>query len=962
MKSKMKSAFAIIAVALMIMVAVVPMVSVFSDEADAAVAPSAVEYDNSVKTPIVISGKLLNADGTTAVANSMIIAKIASGTGAGTYYGYTDTSGEFAISITQEKGTALGDIVLTVDGNEVIMDATGAYIYNGAYGITFPAVTLKNVNSNESVNIIAGTVLVSGKLELKGSAVGVNVSTSISGAEGTVKSKADGTFSFYGVVGKTYTLTASAVGTTFAIGAAPANTYTVKASGNTEIVLKAADYLLYGTTTVPKFTFSAISAPATGTVASVTGLAVPTFSTVTDASGNNTYYYYSKITYSTDASTSAFSTSTFDVNFDASSGITSQKTNSLPTLVRGTPVTGHADCNIAVNPSNLISGSVAVGDSTYSVPIVPTSVLLTGTYNNGTTDVTITKTAIVYGGEWFVGTEQAYTPTGGTATTTTLNVTKIVPTVSVTGYTFALATTSGVIYSNNHVLVSGSVDKFVGKTANITYTATGAVPASPAVLSAKIGGVGEVKTYKFYVPAGTSVTVNAPSTEYAPNVYTNANVQKEIVVPEFKCPSDLITYTGKITLNGKAIKIDEEKIAYSVDGGMTFTAFDSSTIKFDANNTYSFKLSKTIDVKDIFVKIAQKTGIGYAFDTTLKTAATSGTDYYYNFYGVTGTAVADIPVKAEEISVTVKDGNTPSENIIEGQKVNFYMSKKALADVVEDKKKVDLGSATTNAKGIASIMAGKVGSSGYNIYAIPEGDATLGAYVLSGINVTDGMIISTSKTTSGTIITDKGVIVSDPKVSYVEYNATGIVLGEGKAKVVDGKYYIVSKSDVSKVVIKVDGYELVNDTVTVGSMTADLKDAKAVAPIVVKHNVSYEGSYYNYVNVTTGDFAKGKVITLSAASEFTIEDTENLYADGYTKYTFKAWYVNGKQISTDAITSYTVGDENIVVSADYTSEHVTVADGKEKDDGVDSNVMIIGIAAVVVALIAVVYAVIQKKE
>ena len=319
MKTKMKSAFAFIAVALMIMVAVVPMVSVFSDEADAAVTPSAVEYDNSVKTPIVISGKLLNADGTTAVANSMIVANIATGVGAGTYYGYTNASGEFAISITQEKGTALGDIVLTVEDDDVIMDATGAYIYNGAYGITFPAVTLKNVNSNESVNIIAGTVLVSGKLELKGSAVGVNVSTPIIGAEGTVTSKADGTFSFYGVVGKTYNLTASAVGTTFAIGAAPADKYTVKASGNTEIVLKAADYLLYGTTTVPKFMFSAISEPATGTVASVTGLAAPTFSTVTDTSGNNTYYYYSKITYSTDASTSAFSTSTFDVNFEATS-------------------------------------------------------------------------------------------------------------------------------------------------------------------------------------------------------------------------------------------------------------------------------------------------------------------------------------------------------------------------------------------------------------------------------------------------------------------------------------------------------------------------------------------------------------------------------------------------------------------------------------------------------------------
>ena len=216
----------------------------------------------------------------------------------------------------------------------------------------------------------------------------------------------------------------------------------------------------------------------------------------------------------------------------------------------------------------------------------------------------------------------------------------------------------------------------------------------------------------------------------------------------------------------------------------------------------------------------------------------------------------------------------------------------------------------------------------------------------------------------GYLKTESGIIGN---VDYTyDVFASDKFIGTDKGKTVDGRFDLAYPDNATDIKLYVSGYgaDVTGAPVLFNATTAGQfdKDVKVIPTVEKEYKVSYEGSYYDYVNVTTGDFAKGKVITLSAASEFTIEDTENLYADGYTKYTFKAWYVNGKQISTDAITSYTVGDENIVVSADYTSEHVTVADGKEKDDGVDSNVMIIGIAAVVVALIAVVYAVIQKKE
>ena len=936
MKTKMKSAFAFIAVALMIMVAVVPMVSVFSDEADAAVEPFAAEYDNSVKTPIVISGTV-NDSKNNPLKNVPVTVE---------YDGkkvavITGDSGEYSVTTTVSETGLIKEVKVTVDSKTEKVKGE----VNEAYGMEFPVVTFNSISASTTMDVISNTALVTGMIVTKDNETVYVSDVSITGAVGTVKT-VNGAFSFYGKIGSEYTLSASAVGTQF-----KAEKFILDADGYVDVELIAEKNIATFTLSLPLAPSSFTVEKAEGNnVNSVTGLG-----SITLGKNGEQNYAYALINYATTAikDDQSFVKTKFTVNYSdfvekVGVEIGNDDTDDRKKVV---PVDDEGSIGL-----KLYTGSVIVGDKA----VTPSSVDFKGKYTLNEKEQTKTLKAKIIGTNWYVSKVAAY---GGDVA---VDYSSYIVNATFAGYAFDVKEDEdGDFEATNAVKITGNVDKLptgVYESA-IKVTATNYV-AGKLTLTPSENGL----KYEFYVPMNTSVTIEAPSADYKPSKYVNDKVTADTEIETFIYDSSVeyTTYTGKVTLNGVAISLIGTDLAYSIDGGITFKAFGSTgaaAATFESN-AYSFDLPKTIDAKDVFVKVAQTYTTGYAFDTTYKTAATSGKGYYYNFFGVTGTAVADIPVKAEEISVTVKDGNEPAAaNIIEGQKVNFYMSDKAsLDEVAKDKKKVDLGSATTDAKGIASIMAGKVGSSGYKIYAIPEGDATLGAYVLSGINVTDGTITSTSKTTSGTVITDKGVIVSDPKVSYVEYNATGIVLGEGKAKVVDGKYYIVSKSDVSKVVIKVDGYELVNDTVAVGSMTADLKDAKAVAPVVVKYNVSYEGSYYNYVNVTTGDFAKGKVITLSAASEFTIEDTENLYADGYTKYTFKAWYVNGKQISTDAITSYTVGDENIVVSADYTSEHVTVADGKQKDDGVDSNVMIIGIAAVVVALIAVVYAVIQKKE
>ena len=100
MKTKMKSAFAFIAVALMIMVAVVPMVSVFTEE-NGVDAASETEYDNSVVSPIVIEGAIKNND--TPLSNVPVTINY----NKVDYVVYTDGSGKYTLTTTVATGNVI---------------------------------------------------------------------------------------------------------------------------------------------------------------------------------------------------------------------------------------------------------------------------------------------------------------------------------------------------------------------------------------------------------------------------------------------------------------------------------------------------------------------------------------------------------------------------------------------------------------------------------------------------------------------------------------------------------------------------------------------------------------------------------------------------------------------------------------------------------------------------------------
>ena len=107
----------------------------------------------------------------------------------------------------------------------------------------------------------------------------------------------------------------------------------------------------------------------------------------------------------------------------------------------------------------------------------------------------------------------------------------------------------------------------------------------------------------------------------------------------------------------------------------------------------------------------------------------------------------------------------------------------------------------------------------------------------------------------------------------------------------------------------------------------------------------------DHVTVVGDPDAVGKKVTLLADEKY-VQGSGN----AAVLYTFNGWYAGGVLKSSDSVYIYTVVDGEQIV-AKYTAEIPGSSQG-----GVDPMVLIIGICAVVVAIAAVVFAVVGKKE
>ena len=181
----------------------------------------------------------------------------------------------------------------------------------------------------------------------------------------------------------------------------------------------------------------------------------------------------------------------------------------------------------------------------------------------------------------------------------------------------------------------------------------------------------------------------------------------------------------------------------------------------------------------------------------------------------------------------------------------------------------------------------------------------------------------------------------------------------GKAAIVDDKYYVVADNEfatgytmtVSATASNFNAY----GTYAAGAVAMNLDVGKKPGVVSIATDDVFFGEFYTVYNATNAQVGDKIILRASEVAYKPLEDGNETTV---VKYKFNGWYVNGVKVSDDLEYVYTV-TEDCLVYADYkASTYETASD----DNGISPSVLVIGIAAVIVALIAVVYTVIQKKE
>lgn len=185
--------------------------------------------------------------------------------------------------------------------------------------------------------------------------------------------------------------------------------------------------------------------------------------------------------------------------------------------------------------------------------------------------------------------------------------------------------------------------------------------------------------------------------------------------------------------------------------------------------------------------------------------------------------------------------------------------------------------------------------------------------------------------------------VDKAPIATVKTNAIGIA--KFKTENIDGKtvYYKCNGVFVSGTISSVN--------------TVNIHDAIAVAPVkVTKYTVNY---FATDVNANASDSDHTAYSMIMAPQIVNVGSDVKINAPEVSGYKFVGWMMDGKIVSADAEYTLNVTTNPLEkVNAIYEQHLVS----EPKDGGIDSTTLIIGIAAVVIALIAVIYAVIQKKQ
>ena len=188
----------------------------------------------------------------------------------------------------------------------------------------------------------------------------------------------------------------------------------------------------------------------------------------------------------------------------------------------------------------------------------------------------------------------------------------------------------------------------------------------------------------------------------------------------------------------------------------------------------------------------------------------------------------------------------------------------------------------------------------------------------------------------------------------------GKFIDKGKAVVIDNEYFIVSaakEANEINVMANAQGFFAKGKFDALEKIgTLDLEITEKPGIVNVNTEDVFFGKYYAIYNATNAQVGDKIILRAQGVAYKPLESGNETTV---LKYTFDGWYVNGVKVSDDLEYVYTV-TENCLVYADYKAS--TYETEPAPDNSISPSVLAIGIAAVIVALIAVVYTVMQKKE
>ena len=446
-----------------------------------------------------------------------------------------------------------------------------------------------------------------------------------------------------------------------------------------------------------------------------------------------------------------------------------------------------------------------------------------------------------------------------------------------------------------------------------------------------------------------------------------------------------------LTIGGTvAIKADGEEYL----SGVTIT---KGLFEFVATKDvkYTYIITGTVPYSFTVTGVSDVNGVVKAKEETITGKVTDAAGKYFNI----GVAVSAHDAEDDIIGMGTQDVNNTSFSIIaEKSKIAYY----TVGDVTVsgDVKFTFEKSKTADIKAVETFVPITFESANGNNVTIEPSGYTVNVINKLGIqtamtNVTvndvNGIVLDTTNVVSysitfgtsaagyfkGTYTSTNGAFVSEyadyegklgttyatgDDLEYAVYKGNELVFRE-KILVTDGKTVYnakVNKALGDKVIITLkkvvsggatDIYTAVmNDNVVYNDLQKVVVAPSLKANVTVTDYVDYELS------------ADKTKVYLIANESYSVDATSSTGEKLVEKFVFDGWYVNGEKVSSKL--NYTVDNvDSNVVMANYVSDgYYEVDKPVQNDNGVSPTVLAIGIAAVIVALIAVVYTVIQKKE